>query len=196
MIVRSGLTQDPVSYLLRNTPTSVVSFTSELHSIHCGFNSKEGQGTRGRNSKKGEKKPETAAAAEATGNEDEIFAFACTSDYADVANSLHIPASKCGAVLDSRASCHFCSDKSKFINFKAICKLITAADGCTFKVLGTGDVKIKLPNGKGKTSVILKRAVYAPTMSFTLISVGCIDASGGGVMFKGNMCTIMDPNNN
>ena len=54
---------------------------------------KEGQGPRGRNSKKGEKKAETAAAAEATGNADEIFAFTCTSDYIEVANALNIPKS-------------------------------------------------------------------------------------------------------
>ena len=38
---------------------------------------KEGQGPRGQNSKKGEKKVETAAAVEATGNADKIFAFTC-----------------------------------------------------------------------------------------------------------------------
>ena len=54
---------------------------------------KEGQGPRGRNSKKGEKKAETAAAAEATGNTDEIFAFTCTSDYIGVANALNVPKS-------------------------------------------------------------------------------------------------------
>ena len=54
---------------------------------------KEGQGPRGRNSKKGEKKAETAAAAEVTGNADKIFAFTCTSDYIEVANALNIPKS-------------------------------------------------------------------------------------------------------
>ena len=54
---------------------------------------KEGQGPRGQNSKKGEKKAETAAAVEATGNADEIFAFTCMSDYVEVANALNIPKS-------------------------------------------------------------------------------------------------------
>ena len=54
---------------------------------------KEGQGPRGQNSKKGEKKVETAAAAEVTDNADEIFAFTCTSDYIEVTNALNIPKS-------------------------------------------------------------------------------------------------------
>ena len=54
---------------------------------------KEGQGTRGQNAKKGEKKAETAAAAGATGDADEIFTFICTSDYVEVANALNVPKS-------------------------------------------------------------------------------------------------------
>ena len=49
---------------------------------------KEGQGPRGWNSKKREKKAETATAVEVTSNADEIFAFTCTSDYVEVANAL------------------------------------------------------------------------------------------------------------
>ena len=65
---------------------------------------KEGQGPRGRNSKKGEKKAETAAAVEATGNADEIFAFTCMSDYVEVANALNVPKSQFGACIDSGTS--------------------------------------------------------------------------------------------
>ena len=54
---------------------------------------KEGQGPRGQNSKKGEKKAETAAAAEATGNADKIFTFTCMSNYIEVTNALNIPKS-------------------------------------------------------------------------------------------------------
>ena len=54
---------------------------------------KESQGPRGQNSKKGEKKAETAAAVEATGNANEIFAFTCTSNYIEVTNTLNIPKS-------------------------------------------------------------------------------------------------------
>ena len=65
---------------------------------------KEGQVPRGQNSKKGEKKAEIAAAAEATGNADEIFAFTCTSEYVEVTNALNVPKSQLGACIDSGAS--------------------------------------------------------------------------------------------
>ena len=65
---------------------------------------KEGQGPRGQNSKKGEKKPETAAAVEVTGNVDEIFAFTCTSDYIEVTNALNVPKFQLGACIISSTS--------------------------------------------------------------------------------------------
>ena len=65
---------------------------------------KEGQGPRGRNSKKGEKKAETAAAVEVTGNAKEIFTFTCTSDYVEVPNALNTPKSRLGACIDSGTS--------------------------------------------------------------------------------------------
>ena len=126
---------------------------------------------------------------------EELFAFTCTSDHADVAEKLNIPQSKRGGVIDSGASRHFCYDRSKFINFTPIPDLpITTADRCTFKAIGTGDVRIDLPNGTGQTSFILKDAVYAPQMAFTLISIGCLTRAGLSVNFIGNICKIGYPN--
>ena len=54
---------------------------------------KEGQGPRSWRGKREEKRPETAAVADTRHNVDDLFAFTCTSDYADVANTLNIPKS-------------------------------------------------------------------------------------------------------
>ena len=98
---------------------------------------KEGQGPRGWNSKKGEKKAETAAAAEVTSNVDEIFAFTCTSDYIEVANALNVPKSRLGACINSGASRHYSPNCDAFINYCPINNTtITTADGCKLKVLG------------------------------------------------------------
>ena len=137
---------------------------------------KEGQGPRGQNSKKGEKKAETAAAAEATGNADEIFAFTCTSNYIEVTNALNIPKSQLGACIDSGTSWHYTPDCDVFINYCPINNTtITTADGHKLKVLGKGDVWIELLNGAKCTKTILKEAIHAPGMAFTLISVGWLD---------------------
>ena len=153
---------------------------------------KEGQGPRGRNSKKGEKKAETAAAAaEATSNADEIFAFTCN---VEVANALNVPKSRLGACIDSGASRHYSPDHDAFINYSPISNTtITTADGRKLKVLGKGEVQIELPNGTKCTKTILKEAIHAPDMAFTLISVGRLDNTKCSTTFSGGMCTIRYP---
>ena len=54
---------------------------------------KEGQGPRSWRGKREEKRPETAAIVDTRHNADDLFAFTCTSDYANVANALNIPKS-------------------------------------------------------------------------------------------------------
>ena len=155
---------------------------------------KEGQGPRGRNPKKGEKKVETAAAAEVTGNANEIFAFTCTSDYIEVANALNVPKSRLGACIDSGTSRHYSPNRDAFINYSPISNTtITTADSRKLKVLGKGDVRIELLNSTKCTKTILKEAIHAPDMAFTLISVGRLDDAKCSTAFSGGMCTIRNP---
>ena len=95
-----------------------------------------------------------------------------------------------GAIIDSGASSHVCGDLSKFVNYKAIEKSITAADGRTFKALGVGDVKIYLPNGSHPTQMVLKQTLYAPNIRFTLISLSRVVQGGFAVHFEDNWCEI------
>ena len=53
-----------------------------------------------------------------------------------------------------------------------------------------GNVLIKLPNGAKRTKILLKDALYAPNMAFTLISVSCLDEVNGSAIFSSGMCTI------
>jgi uncharacterized membrane protein len=117
--------------------------------------------------------------------------FTCTSDHADVAAKLKIPLSRCGTIIDSSASRHFCPDRSKFVNFTLISDSpITGADGRTFKALSTGDMHIELSNGSKQTPFVLKDAVYAPEMAFMLILIRCLMRAGLSVNFIGNSCKI------
>ena len=155
---------------------------------------KEGQGPRGQNFKKGEKKAETAAAVEATSNADEIFTFTCMSNYIEVANTLNIPKSQLGACIDSGTSRHYSPDRNAFINYSPINNTtITTADGCKLKALGKGDVQIELLNGAKCTKTILKEAIHAPDMAFTLILVGWLDDAKCSATFSIGMCTIHNP---
>ena len=127
-------------------------------------------------------------------NKNNMFAFTCLSDYADVANSLDIPKSRLGTCMDSGMSWNYCPDHTKFTNYKEVCQEITTADGRSLTAIGTGDLHIELPNGSQKTKVTFKNAIHAPSMAFTLISISRLDKAGYLVLFSKGMCTIWDPN--
>ena len=60
-------------------------------------------------------------------------------------------------------------------------------------MVGIGDVRIELHNGPKWTPALLKDAVYAPGMAFTLISVGRLDKADCLVTFQKGVCTIQNP---
>ena len=71
---------------------------------------KEGQGPK---QKKKGKKSEAAVVAAASNDDDELFAFTCTSDFANVAEALQLPNSRLGTCIDSGASRVYSPDRSK-----------------------------------------------------------------------------------
>ena len=127
--------------------------------------------------------------------DDELLTFTCTSDYADLPRVLQIPKSHLGACIDSGASCHYCPDCERFENYQPISgQNITTADRCTLTVVGIGDVHIELPNGSKHMKVILKEAIYAPDVAFTLVSISWLDDAGSSITFSKGMCIIKIPN--
>jgi len=68
-----------------------------------------------------------------------------------------------------------------------------AADGHTLKAVGVGDIQIDLPNGNGKTKVLLKDAIYALDMAFTLLSISRLDHANCTVTFCKGIFTIRGP---
>ena len=98
-----------------------------------------------------------------------------------------------GACIDSGASCHYSPDCKKFENYWPISgQDILTADGHALKVVGIGDIHIELPNGMGHTKALLKDAIHAPEMAFTLISISQLDNANCLVTFAKAMCTIKD----
>ena len=152
---------------------------------------KEGQGPKQKKKPKKEGKSETAVVA-VDEDKDELFAFACTSAYANIAENLQVPKSRLGTCVDSGASRDYCPDRSKFSNYKQIDRDITTADGRTIKAIGMGDMHVELPNGSKKTKTVFKNAIHAPEMAFTLISISRLDKAGYSVTFNKGMCTIKD----
>ena len=66
------------------------------------------------------KQKETATVVAAKEEDEEMFAFTCTSDYTDVAAATPIPKSSFGTCVDSGASNNYSPDRTKFSNYKEI----------------------------------------------------------------------------
>ena len=77
---------------------------------------KEGQWLKQKDHKKGAKKMDESAAGAETEDE-ELFAFTCTSDYTSLANALQLLKDQYGACIDSGSSSHYCPDQNKFENY-------------------------------------------------------------------------------
>ena len=149
---------------------------------------KEGQGPNQQKQGSKGKKIEESAAKTTT---EEVFAFTCTLTFVDIADSLKIPPSKHGVIVNSGASSHFCPDKSKFINLRPLegQNIHTTNDGVIL-ACGIGDVSIELFNSSGKTKCVLKDIMYVPDMAFTLISVSRLDLVNCSTTITGSQCII------
>lgn len=103
---------------------------------------------------------ESEAVADNKTNDDDLFAFTCTSAFSAVADVTPASTNSFGACTDSSASGHYFPDKSKFINYWLIGGEIVAADECALKALQIGDVQIDLLNGGGKTKALFKEPIH------------------------------------
>jgi len=112
-----------------------------------------------------------------------MFVFTCTSDFVCVAESLQVPKLRLGSCIDSGASNVYSPDREKFTNYRPISRDITTADGRKLKAIGTGDLKIDLPNGSKRTHVTFKDAIHSPEMAFTLISISKLDKQSSKLCF-------------
>jgi hypothetical protein len=84
----------------------------------------------------------------------------------------------------------------KFTNYKSILPCpITAADKQIFYTVGTGDIRIEVPNGESSTPIVLKDVLHALEMGIMIVSISQITQSGCKVIFNrvgnpiGAICT-------
>jgi hypothetical protein len=92
---------------------------------------------------------------------------------------------------DSGASQHMSPFLHRFTNLRSIPpRTITAASSRVFYAIGTGDLKIDVPNGASSTPITLKDTLYAPDMGLTAISISRIAAAGYSIAFEGQSCRI------
>ena len=94
-------------------------------------------------------------------------------------------------LYDSGASRHMSPFRHRFKNYRSIPPhAITAANKCTFYAIGTGDLRVEVPNGNSTTPVLLRDTLHAPDMALTIISIGRITSAGHTVTFENKACKI------
>ena len=94
-------------------------------------------------------------------------------------------------LYDSGASRHMSPFRHCFTNYQTIPpRAITAANKRTFYAIGTGDLKVDVPNGNMSTPVLLRNTLHAPEMALTIVSIGRITSTGNSVTFGNNTCEI------
>jgi hypothetical protein len=82
-------------------------------------------------------------------------------------------------LYDSRASCHMTAYHDRLEYFVSIVpKAIAAADKRYFQATGKGNLRIKIPNGKTTSSILLTNVLYCPEMGLTLISISKLVDAG------------------
>jgi hypothetical protein len=80
-------------------------------------------------------------------------------------------------LYDSGASHHMSPCREDFVSFKDIAPCpLNATNQEAFMAHGIGDLIVAVPNGDEMTQWCLQGTLYMPVLSFTLISVGRVDA--------------------
>lgn len=94
-------------------------------------------------------------------------------------------------LLDSGASSHMCPVKEEFQDIRPFDEpvLISIANGCELKALGSGSIPITLLDG---TLVRVQDALYVPDLDRRLISISALVAKGLKVEFEHDDCVISD----
>ena len=113
----------------------------------------------------------------------------------DVANAAMDGASNankiCTELYNSGTTQHISLYRDLFDNYVEIPpKLLSAANKQKFAAIGKGDMVIEVPNGIDVLKLQLTEVLYLPEVSYTLVSIGCLNQCGYTTTFGSGTCTI------
>jgi len=100
-------------------------------------------------------------------------------------------------VIDSGASCHMCMNRDRFVTYEPMTQdtsISVAKNGVKMKILGRGDIKLRLKNETHNVNVIVKDALHVKGLCKNLLSVPAMTYQGCTVSMNKNKCTIMNKN--
>jgi transposase InsO family protein len=83
-------------------------------------------------------------------------------------------------LYDSGATCHISPYRDDFINYRALEPplFLHAANGQRFPAIGTGTMVVSTPNGDVQSELTLEKVLHAPSVGYTLVLLGSLNALG------------------
>jgi hypothetical protein len=113
---------------------------------------------------------------------------------AHVESSNKAKSSPCVEVYNSRCMRHITPYHDAVDNFiKISLKSFWAVNKHNFTAVGMGEMTVDVPNGIDISQLRLTEVMYSPEVSYTLVSVSCLDENGFLVIFANSKCTIQGP---
>jgi transposase InsO family protein len=90
-------------------------------------------------------------------------------------------------LYDSGATRHISPYRDNFITYRTLDPplYLNAANGQQFPAVGTGDMVISTPNGEGWSELALESVLHAPSVGYTLVSLGALDNLGYRIAIGG-----------
>ena len=98
-------------------------------------------------------------------------------------------------LYDTGATRHISPFRSDFKVYSPLTPpvLLNAANQQRFQAIGSGSMTIQVPNGDAETEVLLRGVLYAPSVAYTLVSLGTLDAEGYHMSVGDGKLEIVDP---
>jgi transposase InsO family protein len=109
-------------------------------------------------------------------------------------NAAKVPGARI-ELYDSGSTCHISPYRNDFVNFKdSPARAFKTANNQHFDAIGYGDLVVEIPNGVETTRMLLRDVLYAPTVGYTLVSIGKLDKSGFHSAFGEGQLSLTNPN--
>ena len=98
-------------------------------------------------------------------------------------------------LYDSGATRHISPYKIDFIDYAPLSPpvLLNTANQQRFQAIGLGSLPIQVPNGDGNSELTLRGVLHAPSVAYTLVSLGALDDEGYHMTIGDGNLAITDP---
>ncbi|EEB88899.1 hypothetical protein MPER_13074 [Moniliophthora perniciosa FA553] len=97
---------------------------------------------------------------------------------------------------DCAASYHFFNSREYFKNYRKYDDALlgnSSKEGVQFEILGVGDVELRVYHNDVAHTLILRDALYAPTIACNLVALGLLDKKGWKMVLGGGKILFHDP---